>query len=186
VVYTHFGEGEYDVTENNVRLLLGIKDKAEAPSAGPTFNRLQTPEIYLGHERAENFRSLTGFVKNAEGQYQYPRFLPLNSWALNGKWRVDAQKSVATEADASLQLNFNAKKVFLVLGSASGAPLDVSLTLNGEPMTSASGKDAPKGRISVKGHTLYELVDQGQFQNGLLEIKSSGAGLEVYAFTFEG
>jgi cytochrome c biogenesis protein CcdA/thiol-disulfide isomerase/thioredoxin len=34
VVYTHFGEGDYDVTENNVRYLLGLRGKAEAkPSA---------------------------------------------------------------------------------------------------------------------------------------------------------
>ncbi len=35
VVYTHFGEGKYNVTENNIRYLLGLKDRAERRAAQP-------------------------------------------------------------------------------------------------------------------------------------------------------
>ncbi len=38
MVYTHFGEGEYDVTENNIRFLLGIKGGAVMPAVAPSYN----------------------------------------------------------------------------------------------------------------------------------------------------
>ncbi|MBI3440378.1 MAG: cytochrome c biogenesis protein DipZ, partial [Proteobacteria bacterium] len=51
VVYTHFGEGEYDVTENNIRFLLGLKDKTPV-KPGAIDNSIQTPETYLGYARS--------------------------------------------------------------------------------------------------------------------------------------
>ncbi len=38
--------------------------------------------------------------------------------------------------------------------------------------------------LTVKNHTLYELVNQPSVKNGLLEITASDSGLEAYAFTF--
>src|SRR5262249_35582634 len=49
VVYTHFGEGEYDVTENNIRYLLGIKTKVTMPATEENpYDRYQTAETYFG------------------------------------------------------------------------------------------------------------------------------------------
>src|SRR5262245_7250961 len=55
--YAHFGEGNYDITEENIRTLLGEKP------AAPVSNRLHdltptgpiTPESYLGFERIDRF-----------------------------------------------------------------------------------------------------------------------------------
>ena len=185
VVYTHFGEGKYDITENNIRFLLGLRDKAETIKVeAPTFGADQTPEIYLGYGRAKNFGSKESMAHDAELKYRFPSFLPANSWAFSGKWKAEAERSIALEKGAALRLNFKARKVFLVLGSASGKPIHATLSLNGEALAGYAGKDATAGVVTIKRNTLYELIDQKIPKNSLLEIKTDAPGLEVYAFTF--
>ncbi|MBZ0106872.1 MAG: cytochrome c biogenesis protein DipZ [Sulfuricella denitrificans] len=185
VVYTHFGEGKYDVTENNIRYLLGLKSKAEIVQAeAPAFMPGQTPETYLGHDRAENFASREKMKPDTESAYHFPDTLSGNQWALNGKWKPEAEKIVAAETGAALRLDFKARKVFLVLGTATGKPVRVTIKLNGEAVGPNAGRDAPNGVLNVERNTLYELIDQKTAKNGLLEIETDSPGLEAYAFTF--
>ena len=58
------------------------------------------------------------------------------------------------------------------------------ITLNGKPVAGSAGKDAPGGTVTVARNTLYELIDQHDMKNGLLEIRADQPGLEAYAFTF--
>ena len=185
VVYTHFGEGEYDVTENNIRYLLGLKDRAETIIAeAPTFAPGQTPETYLGYAGANSFGGKERPPHDPETAYRFPAFLPEHEWALDGKWKMESEKIVAGGKGAALRLNFKARKVFLVLGTAAGKPIHVSLKLNGEAAGSNAGKDAPAGMVTIERNTLYELIDQKNPRNSLLEIESDAPGLEAYAFTF--
>jgi thiol-disulfide isomerase/thioredoxin len=172
VVYTHFGEGDYDVTENNIRTLLGMDhEDFAAPEALP-FSDNQTPETYLGSERAE--RKVT----------QLNSALPLDHWGLAGRWKIEGERIKSSSPGAVLRLHFNAKKVFLVMGASTGHPVDVALKLNGRVALGEAGKDAHGGVVTVKDHALYELVNQDSVKPGLLEITTSGAGVEMYAFTF--
>jgi cytochrome c biogenesis protein CcdA/thiol-disulfide isomerase/thioredoxin len=185
VVYTHFGEGEYDVTENNIRYLLGLKSKAETIQAqAPAIAPDQTPETYLGYDRAENFAGKETVLHDAESTYRFPDSLAENAWALGGRWKVESEKIVAGEKGAALRLNFKARKVFLVLGTADGKPIHVSVRLNGAAVGPNAGKDAPGGVVTIERNTLYELIGQKTPKNGLLEIQSDAPGLEAYAFTF--
>jgi len=185
VVYTHFGEGKYEVTENNIRYLLGLKNKAEtarSPSPPPAPER--TGETYLGHARADGFGGKETIRRGLPSAYRFPSFLPENQWALNGEWNVEAEKIVAGEKGAALRINFKARKAFLVLGSAGGKPLHVAIRLNGAALGTDAGKDAPGGVVTVERNTLYELVDQKTTRNSLLEIQADEPGLEAYVFTF--
>jgi thiol-disulfide isomerase/thioredoxin len=182
VVYTHFGEGKYEVTENNIRYLLGLKDSVAAPEKTITSAYPQTAETYLGYSRAKNFSS--NAVRNAQSTYLFPGTLAQDHWALNGKWKVDAEKVISGEKHAALRLNFNARKVFLVLGTATGQPLHLRLKLNGQTVGEHAGKDAPAGMLTIERNMLYELIDQKTPDNGLLEIETDAPGLEAYAFTF--
>ncbi len=185
VVYTHFGEGHYEVTENNIRSLLGLKDKVTIIHADkPTKMFEQTPETYLGYARAENFGGKENVVRNVPATYRFPDSLAEDAWALNGDWEIGSEKIVAREKGAALRLHFNARKVFLVLGTSTGKPAHVLIRLNSAAVGNQAGKDAPAGVLTVGRNTLYELIDQQQTKNGLLEIKSDMPGLEVYAFTF--
>ncbi|MBU0688628.1 MAG: cytochrome c biogenesis protein DipZ [Gammaproteobacteria bacterium] len=185
VVYTHFGEGQYDVTENNIRYLLGLGEKvAQTSEALPTFAETQTPETYLGYARGRNFASPEEVASDASKRYSLPATLGEDHWALSGDWKIGLENSVSTSAGAKLKLDFNARKVFLVLGSASGKPIDVKIDLNGKPVASLAGKDAPSGKLTVDRNTLYELIDQREMQRGVLEVEAQQPGLEIYAFTF--
>ncbi|WP_297505853.1 cytochrome c biogenesis protein DipZ [Ferrovum sp.] len=185
VVFTHFGEGQYEVTENNIRYLLGLKDKATSTHIDRPTQMLEvTPETYLGYARAENFGGKETVMRNARAIYRFPNSLAEDAWALNGEWEIGSEKIVAREKGAALRLHFNARKVFLVLGTSTGKPAHVLLRLNSAAVGNNAGKDAPAGVLTVGRNTLYELIDQKQTKNGLLEIKSDTTGLEVYAFTF--
>lgn len=187
VVYTHFGEGKYDVTENNIRYLLGLKGMAKTVVAKdlPT-EGAQTPETYLGYARGESFVGKTAQQHDVSATYQPADPIPLNHWTLKGPWRVESEKDVAVDNNAVLQLHFMARKVFLVMGTTDGKPVKVGLKLDGAPPGKSAGKDVHKGVLSVTRHTIYELVSLPASKSGLLEITSEQPGLEVYAFTFGG
>ena len=183
VVYTHFGEGHYAETENNIRYLLGLDTTAKEEPEAALSSKGQTPETYLGSARAASFASLEKPSGNAVN-FSLPKFLPADHWALSGKWSVEEERIVSVGAGATLQLNFTARKVFLVLGTRDGKPVKARITLNGEPLGASAGKDISDGTLTVKNHTLYELVNQSSVKNSLLEITAIEPGLEAYAFTF--
>jgi cytochrome c biogenesis protein CcdA/thiol-disulfide isomerase/thioredoxin len=185
VVYTHFGEGEYDVTENNIRYLLGLKGNAAPLAVAQSgYSSEQTPETYLGYARAESYAGKQHVAHDAQRSYEFPATLPVNGWALSGNWKVEGEKIIAAEPGAALRLNFKARKVFLVLGTASGQPLHAIIMLDGKEAAGSAGKDAPGNVVTVGRNTLYELIDQHKMKNGLLEIRAQQPGLEAYAFTF--
>ncbi|WP_419420114.1 cytochrome c biogenesis protein DipZ [Legionella sp. D16C41] len=160
IIYTHFGEGDYGITENNIRTLLSLNKMTMAPDA-VVYSALQTPETYLGSARQSNFS--TGLEP-----------LPLNHWRLLGKWRIEEERIVAEEAGAKLQLHFNAGKVFLVMGAPKGKPVEITIKLNGKLV----------GKLLIDQHKLYTLINQQGLKQGLLEITATAPRLEAYAFTF--
>lgn len=186
VVYTHFGEGDYQITENNIRVLLGLNQANLPDNNALSFNQNQTPETYLGYDRAEAFDSPEGAAPDNVKSYTIPSFLPTDNWALSGTWLISGKRITAQSANAKLQLNFTAQHVYLVLGpNVDGTPITVNIKLNGKPVgVGTAGADAPNGVLSVKQYRLYELINQGKAANGLLEITTSKPGLNAYAFTF--
>jgi cytochrome c biogenesis protein CcdA/thiol-disulfide isomerase/thioredoxin len=184
VVYTHFGEGRYDVTEKNIRYLLGLRGPAEANPITPPTLADETPETYLGYARADRFATLSEAQKDNTASYKPVNFIPAHHWSLGGRWKIESEKIIARDRGALLRLNFKAKKVFLVMGTSGEKPQEVTLKLNGGALTDQAGKDAPEGVVTVTGHALYELINQPTPQNSLLEITAEDPGVEMYAFTF--
>jgi cytochrome c biogenesis protein CcdA/peroxiredoxin len=184
VVYTHFGEGKYDVTENNIRYLLGLKNKIEVVAAGePNFD-IQTPETYLGYGREDRYAGGERIRRDALSDYSLQGVPAADNWALRGKWKVEREKIVAGQNGSAILLNFKARKVFLVMGNAAGKPVQARISLNGKAVGINAGKDAPGGMVTITRHALYEIIDQKKSNNGQLEI-IGGPGLEAYAFTFD-
>ena len=185
VVYTHFGEGHYDITENNIRFLLGLSSIVDSKVENLTVSRNnQTPETYLGYARAERYQGHPKLTDDIENKYQFSDSITGDSWALQGGWMVAKDKIVATQNNATLRFNFNARKVFLVLGPSSSKSNKVSIRLNGQSVGLDAGQDVKQGILTVDQHTLYELIDQKTTKQGLLEIQAAEPGLEAYAFTF--
>lgn len=176
VVYTHFGEGNYDVTENNIRYLLGIHDAvpgATVTAAGAAVAD-QTPETYLGTARAQNFFPADDLIKDEEKSYSFADPLPLHHWSLSGDWLAEKAHVTALASGAALRLRFKAGRVFLVMGTLDSNPVDVELRLNGKPART----------VTVTEETIYELIAQPAVAESLLELTATRAGLQAYAFTF--
>lgn len=161
VVYTHFGEGDYEITENNIRYLLGL-NPTQAGSTDLSYESAnQTPETYLGAARAEN-QSTTDAAD-----------LPLHHWSLKGKWQVTGQYIENTDTGAELALHYQAGKVYLVMESADKASKSITVIQNGH-----------KKNIIVQHSQLYELMNNEGIQNETLIIHTNEPGLRLYAFTF--
>jgi thiol-disulfide isomerase/thioredoxin len=183
VVYSHFGEGNYEHTENTIRHLLGITESMSATPDDDRFDRHQTPETYLGYRRANSYDGPVSPAPDHETSYRATRPLAPHTWTLDGAWTMNAEY-LSSGPHSALQLSFSARKVFLVLGTNDGKAHRVSVTLNGKPLADNAGSDSKNGFVTVDRHRLYELVDQHRFASGVLQIESDDAGVQAYAFTF--
>ena len=186
VRYAHFGEGAYTETEAAIRSLLAEAGKRrlgggvgerDAETANPG---VQTPETYLGWERAQGFAQPP---RPGTSTYSAPGGgRTTNEFALDGTWRVDGESATAV-ADASVELSFRARRVFLVLGSEHG-PGRVEVLLDGRPVAgSLAGEDVRGGEATVTGQRLYRLVELPRAGDHELELRFE-PGVSGYAFTF--
>ena len=185
VRYVHFGEGEYEEKEKVIRELLaeagrsvpGKKTRVHAIEPSAT---VSTPETYLGAARAERFTNAT--LSPGLHDFSAPESLPDDEFAFRGSWRI-ALDSATAAAGAALDLDFGARRVYLVLGSP-GHSRRVKVLLDGKPIAAAdAGSDVRDGTVTVGGHRLYNLVDLPAVGRHILTLEPE-AGVEGYAFTF--
>jgi thiol-disulfide isomerase/thioredoxin len=190
--YTHFGEGEYETTERAIRSLLaeaghkrlGRRARASGESAD---SGVRTPETYLGAQRAQGFVNGPIFpgtrdFGGAGATERIGRLLPPNALAYRGRWRVEEESATALDR-AAIDVNFGARRVFLVLGSDDG-PRRVRVLLDGEPISNPdAGEDVQDGSVTVDDQRLYRLVELPRAQRHLLTLEPE-PGVSGYAFTF--
>ncbi|MDX6609978.1 MAG: hypothetical protein QOF85_1903 [Solirubrobacterales bacterium] len=184
VRFAHYGEGEYSEKERIIRELLAEAGRPVSrrdsgahgieASAGVT-----TPETYLGAARAERFTNPT----LSPGSHDFagaPEPGP-SEFAYHGRWRITLDS--ATAEGGSLDLNFGARRVYLVLGSP-GQSRSVRVLLDGRPIpVDLAGSDVHNGVVDVTSQRLYNLVDLPSVGNHLLQLEPEG-GVMGYAFTF--
>jgi cytochrome c biogenesis protein CcdA/thiol-disulfide isomerase/thioredoxin len=184
VRYAHFGEGEYGKKEQIIRQLLAeaggkVPGKethvhAIAPSATVT-----TPETYLGAARAERFTN--SMLSPGSHDFTAPGSLPANEFAYHGRWRISLDSARAE--GGSLDLDFGARRVYLVLGSP-GHSRTMRVLLDGHPIaSSAAGSDVHNGVVTITDQRLYNLVNLPRVENHVLTLVPE-AGVMGYAFTF--
>jgi cytochrome c biogenesis protein CcdA/thiol-disulfide isomerase/thioredoxin len=184
VRYAHFGEGEYSEKEAVIRELLAeaghepgtARADAHGMAAEPT---VTTPESYLGAERAENFTN--GPIESGRRNFTLTR-PGENELSYGGEWTITDQPVKAGKG-ARLDLNFGARRVYLVLGSP-GKPRRMKVMLDGKPIAAADdGSDVHNGYVKVTGERLYNLVELPKVEHHVLELVPE-AGVQGYAFTF--
>ncbi len=183
VRYTHFGEGAYDETEEMIQSLLKESGKEISnPVNNPVYtNSPKTPETYLGYGRIDRFASPETTKKNQISTYSLPSLLPLHSFALNGKWTIKDEYSVA-EKGSTLVLSYESKKVFLVMNPTIDTAR-VRILLDGEIHTTGEDVDE-NGFVAITRDQLYELVSLTKTGKHTLEIEFLEGNVEIYAFTF--
>jgi cytochrome c biogenesis protein CcdA/thiol-disulfide isomerase/thioredoxin len=174
VRYTHFGEGDYDVTEQAIRSLLaeaggGDLGERAGPQPGEVPDRA-TPETYLGAARAERWlEPPRPGVHTYAGAHRSP---PPDHFALGGTWKVDPESAEAVRG-ATLKARVTGKSVYLVLGSRGSRPRDVTVRLDGEPYR----------RVTVRRQRLYTLVRLPRTEEHELALEFE-PGISGFAFTF--
>ncbi len=182
----HFGEGAYSETEAAIRSLLAeagherLGHRAQAQVQRPDPH--STPESYLGAARAERFANgpIVPGVQTFKGVPASQ--LAGDELAYGGSWTITHDAATAGQG-ASLELNFSARKVFLVLGSP-GKPRRMQVLLDGKPIPNAlAGPDVRNGGATISDQRLYRLVDLPRPQSHVLTLRPR-PGIRGYAFTF--
>ena len=162
VRYTHFGEGDYGETEEQIRRLLmetGAElsdDKVVLPTDQEvdmtylnTRNAQVTPELYAGHQRAFS-AALSGrgtYVVQPEYYdsrdevvtLKAPAEMVLHKIYFNGPWSIMPESSrharETNENEDYIALKYSAKSVNAVLTAESKQSYRVLLTMNGQALT---------------------------------------------------
>ena len=162
VRYTHFGEGDYGETEEQIRRLLmetGAElsdDKVVLPTDQEvdmtylnTRNAQVTPELYAGHQRAIS-AALSGrgaYVVQPEYYdsrdevvtLKAPAEMVLHKIYFNGPWSIMPESSrharETNENEDYIALKYSAKSVNAVLTAESKQSYRVLLTMNGQALT---------------------------------------------------
>jgi thiol-disulfide isomerase/thioredoxin len=185
---THYGEGDYVQTEDTIRSLLADAGKNALPTpatsaAVPPFVTNETPETYLGSERADSF-SGSGSISPGAGKFSFPSSLGDDTYALSGSFDVQTQYVQAQDAGDKLELSFFARDVYLVMAADSPMTAHVSVTDVG-PVAATEDVDAA-GAVSIGQARLYHLVHLDAAARGTVTITFDSAGARAYAFTFGG
>jgi cytochrome c biogenesis protein CcdA/thiol-disulfide isomerase/thioredoxin len=174
VRYAHFGEGEYQRSEDVIRRLLAEKALPKPVSASirdQTPTERLTPETYLGSARIDRFVG-SRLIPGREADYSIPKVVPQSSFGYGGRWTVEKERIVAGR-NARLRLSFHARKVFLVIG-ANDRTGTVQVTVDGRSLQT----------VQVTEDRLYTLAElPGEAANHTLDLSFS-PGTEAYAFTF--
>jgi cytochrome c biogenesis protein CcdA/thiol-disulfide isomerase/thioredoxin len=187
VRYATFGEGDYDKTETAIRALLAeAGHNVSAGRSHPTNvvvpSQEATPETYLGTARGQGWVNgpVAGVHNYGTG---HPGPLEVNEFAFSGTWHTAAQPVTAISG-AGIDVEFQAKNVYLVLSSTAGSSGQVQVLLDGRPIPAAdAGADVHDGVVTVKGERLYTLASLPRNERHRLSLRLA-PGVTGYAFTF--
>jgi cytochrome c biogenesis protein CcdA/thiol-disulfide isomerase/thioredoxin len=187
---THFGEGDYVQTEQEIRSLLAEAGRAALPTpaasaAPPPFVANETGETYLGTERDTSF-AFHDTIPSGPGSYTFPDKLPDDSFALAGDYDFQPEYITATKAGDKLELSFYARDVYLVMSADSPVSATVGVVGadgNGDGTTEDVGAG---GALTIGTARLYHLVHLDSAARATVTITFNAAGARAFAFTFGG
>src|SRR3990167_2987308 len=170
IVYTHFGEGKYQETEQAIQQLIGLGDENEMAEENIQ-KVVETPEIYFGLKRLE-LLSKNQKPSEANQQYNFPSELPLNNFALEGQWSFNDEGVKLVGTSGKIRLNFYSKDVHIV--AKGDSEINVKVLIDGKLIKTTKIQDS----------SLYTLVEGTDSKQRILELQIEGAGFEAFTFTF--
>ena len=184
----HFGEGDYNQTESEIRGLLAEAGKSALPSAAPSaaappFVANETPETYIGTARANSFDSPQSAAPGAN-RYTFPSSLADDGFAGSGTFDFQDQFATATVAGDQLELSFYARDVYLV--AAADSPVPATVRVTGVAGAAPTEDVAADGSMAIGTARLYHLVHLPSAARGTVIVTFNKAGARSYSFTFGG
>ncbi|HUC48967.1 MAG TPA: cytochrome c biogenesis protein DipZ [Xanthobacteraceae bacterium] len=195
--YSHFGEGSYDKSERVIQQLLaeagnkdvptGIADVSAWGAEAAPSDSDQSPETYVGYDRADNFVSPGGLAPDESHVYEAAARHKLNQWSLVGDWTDTAEHASLDQPGGRIVYRFHARDLHLVLGPPpDGKPVRFRVTIDGAAPEEDHGADIDAGGAGVvDAQRLYQLVRQiGAVKDRTFAIEFLDPGVQVFAFTF--
>ncbi len=170
IVEEHFGEGDYDKTENTIRYLLGM-DAANIKVGADNLNSVGSPEMYFGTDRLEYLTS-SQQASSTSQNYTLDQNVALNKFSLGGSWKFSGTATELVGASGQINLKFHAGKVHIV--AASQAPATLSIMVDGRQQPS----------VTVQGSKLYTLFDSKEYTDHVIQIEVNQPGFQAFTFTF--
>ena len=167
----HYGEGAYEETEALIRELLAdqgapVARRAVTPGTQEA-NQAQTPETYLGFDRARGYTHQITRDEPVEYTSDPAATGSADGVTLRGTWTVRDERAEAGP-DAGLTLGYSAAKVFLVLGGEGTA-------------TVTDGTTTRRDRSLRGTHPVRAACGSAQRSTLTLHLDE---GMSAYAFTF--
>ena len=211
VIYSHFGEGAYNKTEQVIRDALvaagwdvsDIPFGTEEPERDPVAQS-QTRELYGGYERNYNQRGI--YAAQAEyysGPDQEQLYTDIDAsveerthqqWYVQGLWRNEREAIVHARQTESLEdyltLLFRARSVNVVLSPPRDDPFEVVIELDGRPLRPEEAgadvvfDDAGRSVIRVDEPRNYAIVELPEWGEHDLKLLSNSDNFAIFAFTF--
>ena len=189
-----FGEGDYDKSEQTIQKLLVeagfqnvptgiVNPQGPGAQAAADIDDLQSPETYIGYDKAENFISLA--ARDARHRYTAPGPYGRNQWGLTGTWTIGAERAVLNKPGGKIVFRFHARDLHLVLGPGD-RPVRFRVTVDCAAPGSAHGVDTDAlGNGMVTDQRLYQLVRQsGTVTDHTFQIEFLDPGVQAFSFTF--
>jgi len=192
IVYTHFGEGNYEETESKIRELLGLggpgektETKNEEHVHGAVCS-IATAESYCGYMRG-NIANELGYAEDTEEEYKTNPDAKEGEINLNGKFFVTHEYAESRGVGATLSLALRGTEVNLVMSFAKGEAT-VEVLWNGKSMPKElRGKDiSEEGKLVISRSDIYNLIKSDKPVEGTITIRAEKGNFRAYAFTFSG
>ncbi len=183
VVHDKIGEGGYDESERAIQAALkerqtvlnlngtiptSIADPKSAVSVQQS--QVKSYESYFGSARNQY---LANGTQGSTGSQTLiiPSTIQANGLYLGGTWNFQPE-SAHLSSSGSIVYKYNAKNVYLVASSKTGATLKVYID------------GALSKTITVKDNTLYKIVEGQNYGEHTLKIEVEATDFDAFAFTF--
>jgi len=191
IVYRHFGEGNYEETENKIIELLEernsllneeldmVEEKEDIDVEKPDFTKIKTPEIYFGYEFSFNRNYIgneEGFSSEKEIEYKLPAIEDRseNFAYLEGKFYNGKDYMGLVSEKGKISLKYEAKKVNIVAGSFNYS-VKINVIVDGQIKTIR--------QFEIGEHKLYNIISLPNYGKHEVLIEAN-KGLRIYTFTF--
>ena len=170
IIYKHFGEGNYDHTENAIREALGLSGAVTKDNVAKK-GSIRSPEMYFNLVRLKNLTPEQSASTQSK-KYTLPQHIALNNFALAGEWQFGNDHAELIKGTGKIQLHFSSGKLFMV--ASSDKPVTLQIMVDGKPQPA----------ITVNTSQLYTLFDSDEYRDHNVDIEIPSAGFQAFTFTF--
>lgn len=170
IVYTRFGDGKYDLTENAIKQLVDLPGGlALNDDATTTLNIKPSQKLQFGLKHSDVLSSNEQVSKD-EQVYTLPEIMRRNSYALEGVWKLSNDTASLTQGFGRIRLSFSGSKV--QLDAQSIKSVKITIKIDGKQQTPVEVQDQ-------KNYLLFQNQTAGKHT---IDIEIPQPGFQATAF----